>query len=163
MNVFKGISPHSRVWIYQSSEEFTPKQLKTIEELKKVFLRHWESHGNPVKGKIEVLHNRFIVILIDEADEKSCGKSVDASIRLMKELELELNVTLLNRMLVAYKKGEQIFSCTAAEFEALAKKGEVNANTIVFNNTVHTLAEFEKNWEVPAEKSWHKQLLSPLL
>lgn len=155
MNVFNGISPHSRIWIYQSSEEFIPKQLKTIEELKNIFLQHWESHGNPVKGKIEVLHNRFIVIVIDEADEKSCGRSVDASIHLMKELEKELNVSLLNRMLVAYKKGEQIFSCTLPEFEALAKKGDVDSNTIVFNNTVHTLAEFEKNWEVPVEKSWH--------
>ncbi|MEK6615549.1 MAG: hypothetical protein AABZ32_05485, partial [Bacteroidota bacterium] len=96
--------PHSRVWIYQSSQEFTPAQLKTVEELKNVFLRQWESHGNPVKGKIETLHNRFIVVMIDESDEKSCGRSVDASIRFMKELEQELNVSLLNRMLVAYKK-----------------------------------------------------------
>src|ERR1035437_3802264 len=159
MTNFKNIPSHSRSWIYQSSEEFTPARLKTFEELKNVFLQSWKSHGNPVKGEIEILHNRFIVILIDEADEMSCGRSVDASIRFMKELEQELNVSLLNRMLVAYKKGEQIFSCTIPEFETLAKKGEVNLNTIVFNNTVHTLAEFEKSWEVPAEKSWHKKFI----
>ena len=159
MNTLKTPSPHSRVWIYQSDKEFNPAQLKTFGELKNVFLQHWESHGSPVKGKIEILYNRFIVVLIDEADEKSCGRSVDASLRFMKELEQELGVTLLNRMLVAYKKGEEIFSCTIAEFEALAKKGEVNKNTIVFNNSVHTFAEFENAWQVPAEKSWHKQFI----
>ena len=160
MTYLKNISPQSRVWIYQSSKEFSPDQLKTFSELKSVFLQQWESHGNPVQGNIEVLHNRFIVILIDEADEKSCGKSVDASIRFMKELESELNVTLLDRMLIAYKKDEKIFSCTIPEFEVLAKKEEINKNTIVFNNTIHTLAEFEKEWEVPAEKSWHKQFFT---
>lgn len=156
----KGFSPQSRVWIYQSDKAFTPGQLKTVEELKTVFMQQWESHGSPVKGKIEVLYNRFIVVAIDEPDEKSCGRSVDASIRFMKELEQELQVTLLNRMLVAYKKGEQIFSCTLPEFEALAKKGAVNKNTIVFNNTVHSLIEFENGWEVPAEKSWHNKFLN---
>jgi hypothetical protein len=151
------ISPNSRVWIYQSSKEFTPVQQTTFDQLKNVFLQQWESHGSPVKGKMELLYNRFIIIMIDEADERSCGRSVDASIRFMKELEKEFNLTLLDRMLVAYKKGEQIFSCTLPEFEAMAKKGEINKNTIVFNNTVHTVAEFEKEWEVPVEKSWHKQ------
>jgi hypothetical protein len=159
MTLFKDISPNSRVWIYQSSKEFTPAQLKTFEQLKNVFLQQWESHGSPVKGKMELLHNRFIVTMIDEADERSCGRSVDASIRFMKELEQEFKLTLLDRMLVAYKKGEEIFSCTLSEFEALAKKGEINKNTIVFNNTIHTVAEFEKEWEVPVEKSWHKQFV----
>ena len=160
MTSFNSMPPSSRVWIYQSNKELTPPQLKTFEELKIVFMQQWESHGSPVNGKMEVLYNRFIVVLINEADERSCGRAVDASVRFMKELEQELNITLLDRMLVAYKKGEQIFSCTLPEFEALAKKGEVNKNTIVFNNTVHSAAEFEKEWEVPAEKSWHKQFLS---
>lgn len=160
MNNFKDISAHSRVWIYQSSQEFSNEQLNVFHELKNVFLQNWESHGNPVKGRIEILYNRFIVILIEEADERSCGRSVDASIRFMKELEQELNISLLDRMLVAYRKGEQIFSCSLPEFNALVKKGEVNRGTIVFNNTVHTLSEFEKNWEVPVEKSWHMQFIT---
>lgn len=159
MTSFKDVSPQSRVWIYQSSKELTPEQIGTFNELKNVFLQTWESHGSAVKGRMELLHNRFIVVMINEADERSCGRSVDASIRFMKELEQEFKLTLLDRMLVAYKKGGQIFSCTMAEFEELAKKGEVNKNTIVFNNTVHTVAEFEKEWEVPVERSWHRSLL----
>lgn len=159
MTPFHNLPPQCRIWIYQSNKEFTLGQLKTFQELRNVFLQTWESHGSPVKGKMEILHNRFIVMSIDEADDRSCGRSVDASIRFMKELEQEFNITLLDRMLVAYKKGEQIFSCSMQEFEALAKKGEVNKNTIVFNNTIHTIAEFKKEWEVVAEKSWHNRLL----
>ncbi len=159
MNLTDNFPPQSRVWVYQSNKEITNDQTKSFEELKNVFIQQWESHGNPVKGKIELLHSRFIVILIDEADERSCGRAVDASIKFMKELEAEFNLTLLDRMLVAYKKGEQIFSCTISEFEVLAKKGEVNGSTIVFNNTIHSVIEFENEWAVPAEKSWQKRLL----
>ncbi|HEY4797850.1 MAG TPA: ABC transporter ATPase [Bacteroidia bacterium] len=159
MNSVQNIAPHSRVWIYQSDKEFNASQLNTITELKSVFLEQWESHEVPIKGAIEVLHNRFILILIDETSDKVCGGSVDSSVRFMKELEKELGVSLLNRMLVAYKKDGKIFSCTLPEFESLAKKGEVNKDTIVFNNSVHTFSQFENEWEVPAEKSWHKNFI----
>lgn len=159
MKLFNNLAPQSRIWIYQSNKEFSAAQVLTFEELKNVFLQNWESHGSSVNGKMEIVHNRFIVVAINEADEKSCGRSVDASIRFIKELEQELDLTLLNRMLVAYKKNEKIFSCSIGEFEAMAKTGEVDKNTIVFNNTVHSLAEFESSWESTVEKSWHKQLI----
>ena len=159
MPALKQFAPSSRIWIYQSDQEFNEHQLKIIRELAPEFLRHWETHEQPVKGTLEVLHNRFIVIAIDESDARICGGSIDSSVRFMKELEKELGVTLLDRTLVAYRKGDSIFSCSMVEFERLAKEGEIDRNTIVFNNTVHSVEEFRKNWETTAAQSWHSRLL----
>ncbi|MBI4929212.1 MAG: ABC transporter ATPase [Bacteroidetes bacterium] len=156
---FNNMPPHSRAWIYQSDKEFTEKDKNIFKELSKTFLENWMSHDKPVKGAIELFHNRFIVILIDDKDDKACGSSIDASLRLMKELEQELGVTLLNRMLTAYRHGGKIISCTLSEFRTLVENGTLNENTTVFNNLVSTKEEFEKNWEVPLERSWHRQFV----
>jgi hypothetical protein len=46
-----------------------------------------------------------------------------------------------------------------ADFQKYAKLEKITSNTVVFNNMVATKAEFEKNWEVTADKSWHKRFL----
>ncbi|MEW6470306.1 MAG: ABC transporter ATPase [Bacteroidota bacterium] len=159
MKTHKELSPLTKVWIYQSSRELNAEQVKVFGELAETFVQNWTSHGKPVNGSIELFHDRFIVLFVDEQDEQSCGRSVDASVRFIKELEQELNVTLLDRMLVAYKEGETIVSCALAEFEKLIESGKVNKNTIVFNNTIHSIKEFETAWQVPLSQSWHNRLL----
>ena len=154
------LSPATKVWIYQAGTEFTDEQLKIFRELAEIFFQNWESHGKPVKGTIEVFHNRFIVFFIDEQDEQACGKCVDASVRFAKELEEELKVSLLDRMSVAYRKARKIFSCQLPEFKRMIERGEVNEDTLVFNNTIHSLPEFENSWEVPVKNSWHSRMLA---
>jgi len=159
MNDFKNMPAHSRIWIYQSNKELTDNNKKIFKELSETFLENWMSHDRLVKGAIELFHNRFIAVLIDDKNDKVCGGSIDASQRLMKELEQELNITLLDRMLTAYRKDGKIISLPLNEFRTLLESGVINENTIVFNNLVATKEEFEKNWEVPVEKSWHGQLV----
>ena len=160
MTQFKNMPAHSRAWVYQSNKEFNETDKTIFRELSETFLGNWMSHDRPVKGSIELFHNRFIVVLIDDKDDKVCGGSIDSSQRLMKELEQELHITLLDRMLTAYRKDGKIISLHLNEFRTLVENGTLNANTIVFNNLVTTKEEFEKNWEVPVEKSWHMQLIA---
>jgi len=37
----------------------------------------------------------------------------------------------------------------------MVKEKAVNENTIVFNNLVNTIEEFNEDWEIPAGESWH--------
>jgi len=39
----------------------------------------------------------------------------------------------------------------------MAKDKAVTGSTIVFNNLVNTIEEFNEAWEVPAEESWHSR------
>jgi hypothetical protein len=39
----------------------------------------------------------------------------------------------------------------------MAKEKAVTENTIVFNNLVNNIEEFNESWEVPAMDSWHSR------
>ena len=60
-------------------------------------------------------------------------------------------------MNVTYKTGEFIAYKTLIDFKQMAKSKSVSENTIVFNNLVNTIEEWQDYWEVPANESWHSR------
>ena len=150
MTFFKDLPPHSRIWIYQAEKEFTSQQAESIKAKASAFVEQWTSHDQLMKASIEVFHNRFIVVCVDEKTAPASGCGIDKSVKFIQSLEKEFGISLLDRMNVAYRKDGKILSSPISELKNL---GEVT----VFNNLVATKEEFEKNWEVPVEKSWHKQ------
>lgn len=154
------LSPDSRVWIYQSNRELNPGELISINNQLRDFCANWISHGNLVLSHFEILYNHFIVLMVDETNDRTCGSAVDASLNFIKELETEFNISLLDRMLFAYLQGEKVHSVSRETFEKSIAEGIINEQTIVFNNLVQTKAEFERNWKIPFGESWHAKLFA---
>ncbi|MEM7348424.1 MAG: ABC transporter ATPase, partial [Chloroflexota bacterium] len=82
------------------------------------------------------------------------------SVQLMQELGKAVGVDFFDRMQVAYRSVEEIRTAPMHAFADLVKEGQLDAETIVFNNLVKTKGEFEAQWEVPASASWHAQLIA---
>ena len=156
-------SPHSRVWVYQSDREFTDKEVAAIQQRLNVFTEQWKAHGHQLDAKAEVLYNFFIVITVDEGAASVTGCSIDSSIRIIRELEQTYHVDLLNRFNMGYKIGDKVVVTNKEDFETLINIKKIGPKTIVFNNMVQTLEEFENKWEVPFEKSWHNSVFAHLL
>lgn len=155
LNEFKS---SDKIWIYTSSEEFTDEQVAIIDGYATNFLYGWESHGASVKGTVKILHRRFILVAADDCDGSMCGRAQDAQVKLMKALEEELNITLLDRMLIAFRNDEGKVDVTSMNnFQNLLSSKTFSENTIVFNNMITHVGEFDK-WEVPVKESWHAQL-----
>ena len=62
-----------------------------------------------------------------------------------------MNVTFYNGQFIAHK--------SLSDFRKMAKDKAVSKNTIVFNNLVTTIGDFNENWEVPASESWHNRFI----
>jgi len=60
-------------------------------------------------------------------------------------------------MNVTFRNGEHIAHKSLIDFKRMAKEKAVTGNTIVFNNLVNSIEEFNENWEVPADESWHSR------
>lgn len=151
---------HSRVWIYQGDRELTETEIGEIKRKVAVFLIDWTSHGEWMKAAIDVLYNRFIVVLVDEDHTHASGCGIDKSVQFIRQVEADYKISLFDRLLTAYRdESGTIKTVRLPEFEALAEKNKVNANTIVFNNLVSTKEDMETKWEVPMAKSWHKRML----
>lgn len=146
---------HSRVWIYQASRFFTDAEVSQIQNKIDAFSESWHAHGAPLSAQIKILHNLFIVITVDEMVAKASGCSIDKSVRLIKELENELNIALTGRTTVAYYDAQQ--NIQLMHFNELKEKlqtGNIDGNLQMFNNLVATLDDMRNDWVVSIKDSW---------
>jgi hypothetical protein len=154
---------NSRVWIYQSSRQFTIAEALQIEEILENFSKEWKSHGDPVENAAFLFFGRFIIVLANEASVKVGGCSTDASVRFIKEIEKAYNVSLFDRTSLAFVIKDKIELLPLSQLEYAYSNNFIDLNTLYFNNTVLTKQELEENWIIPVNKSWLAKSVSTVL
>ena len=154
---FDSLPEEAKVWIYQSNRKFSDEEITVIEQNLKVFLENWTAHGHQLEASFVTRYNRFIIIAVNQEVQAATGCSIDASVQFIQNLEQQYKVDLLDKMNVTFKMGEHVAFKTLLDFKKLAKEKAVSAHTIVFNNLVNTVGEWEQFWEVPASESWHNR------
>lgn len=154
---FNQLPKESRVWIYQSNRKLSDKETEEITSKTQKFLENWTAHGQSLEASFVIKYNRFIVLAVNQETQKATGCSIDESVGFIQKLEQEYAIDLLDKMNVTYKQGEFIAHKSLADFKKMAKANSVSKNTIVFNNLVNTIQEWQDFWEVPALESWHSR------
>jgi hypothetical protein len=154
---FDLLPDHARVWIYPSSRRFTANERALIREKAKVFIEQWTAHGAELQAGIDLPYDRFFVLGLNESVQSASGCSIDSSVHFIQSLENDFDVTLLDKMNVTYRNNDNIEYIPLNEFRIKAKKKQINANVIVFNNLVMNKLEYDSLWEVPASSSWHSR------
>ncbi|MBJ6368860.1 ABC transporter ATPase [Snuella sedimenti] len=156
---FNTLPEESRVWVYQANRSFTDVEIEEISAKLDQFIENWTAHGGDLQAGYLVKYKRFIVLGLNQNLNKATGCSIDASVHFIQQLEKEYKVDLMDKMNVSYKQGQFIAYKSLIDFKKMAKDKAVSKNTIVFNNLVTNIAEFNTNWEVPASDSWHSRFL----
>ncbi|MCF8244002.1 MAG: hypothetical protein K9J37_03230 [Saprospiraceae bacterium] len=159
MNDFQHFPPDTKVWIYQSNKPFPAEAMPELKAVVNRFAQNWVSHNNQLRAHGDVLHNRFILLAVDESQAGASGCSIDKSVHFLKQLENELGVDLFDRMTFAWKEGDDVKTANQTEFSDLFKNGEINSETLVFDNLVKTKGELEEKWLKPLNQSWHKRFV----
>ena len=157
---FNDLPDHARVWIYQADRPLTDREVETISVALDAFTKTWKAHGNDLKSSYLIKYEQFIIIAVDEGFNAASGCSIDASVHIIQEIEKELNLDLMNKMIVSFKDGENINTVSMEQFKEFARLNKINDKTLVFNNMVAQKSEFESNWEIEAAKSWHARYLN---
>lgn len=154
---FEEMPEHSRIWIYQSNRKFSDDEVQDIEKELLEFTSQWAAHATPLQASFAVKYNRFIILVVDQDVHPASGCSIDASVRIIQQFEQKYGVDLMDKMNVTYKSGDFIAYKTLIDFKKMVKEKAVSDQTIVFNNLVNDLGEFNDFWEVPASESWHSR------
>jgi hypothetical protein len=154
---FEDLPGHSRIWIYQSNRKLSDDEVTAITDATQEFVENWAAHGQPLEASFVIKYNRFIILAVNQDVQAATGCSIDSSVQFIQNLEAKYEIDLLDKMNVTYKTGEFITFKTLIEFKQLAKSKSVSENTIVFNNLVNTIEEWQDFWEVPANESWHSR------
>lgn len=147
-------SPDSRVWIYQSSRLLSLGEALEVEEMLNDFARNWKSHGTPVKGAAYLFFGQFIILMADETATGVSGCSTDSSVRLIKEIEQKLGISLFDRTSLAFVVKDKVQLLPLAQFNYALDQQYIDGDTLYFNNVVQTKKELEENWIVPVKESW---------
>lgn len=157
--IFSTLPEHSRVWIYQCERFLVPHEVNAINEEGNRFVAGWNAHGTPLRAKIAVLENLFLIVMADEEQAKASGCSIDKSLTFVKEVESYLGATLTNRMNVALSVDGKIIISDLNKLADLKSQGIINENSLVFDNLVATKSDLDKNWLVKLNAGWHSRFL----
>jgi len=144
----------ARVWIYQASRPFSEKEEKEIGEQLYQFYIQWHTHGAAVKGWAGLLFRQFIVIMADETDTAVSGCSTDSSVRIIKSIERQYNVSLFDRMTVTFLVEGKAQMLPFAQVQHALDGGHIDRDTLMFNNTAGSKQELLDGWLVPVRQSW---------
>jgi hypothetical protein len=154
------LSPQSKVWVFLSPRVLTSEEEAQIKNLSLSFIENWTSHQQALKSGFTILHQRFLVVVVDESMNNAGGCSVDKLFNFVKELNKMFGTDFLNRMNVVVKFSDQLKTCSIAEIEKEIAANSINGDTLVFNNLVSTLGELRASFEVPVASTWLNRYLT---
>lgn len=151
---------NQRIWIYTLSQALTDEQLVDFKNKCDVFVNSWTAHDVKLDASYELYKNRLLIFKVNEASYNASGCSIDKQLRFVKELEVSFSIELLNRMLVAYYHDSDLKIIHQLKIKDLIASQDINANTLIYNNTINFSSDLETNWQVPLHKTWLSKYLN---
>ena len=160
LTAFERLPNTSRIWIFPADRALSPSESKELLDSVDSYLTGWKAHGAPVQAARDLRYNQFLIIAADPEITAPSGCSIDDLTRNIKALSEKIGADFFGAMKIFYREGEQIKAVDRSTFKSLGKAGQVDGETIVFNNGLTTLKElWDGKWELPAGESWHRQLV----
>lgn len=153
---FDDLPDTARVWVFQATRALDESEREDLLSAVDDFLEGWTAHGTPLRGGRAWRYDRFLIVGVDEERAPPSGCSIDALVRVFKEKERELDVSLLDRAPVWFRGEDGIRCVSRSEFRELADEGRVGPETVVFDGSVTRMSELRDGaWEAPARDRWH--------
>lgn len=160
------LSEEARLWIYGSSNEINESQIDFVRHNMDMFVEQWLSHKREVTGGWDLKYDRFFFMAADESVTDISGCSIDTIVHNLQFIEKETGLDIVNNQSkVFFRDSSDGIRCvTRAEFKQLSEQGDVSGETIVFDNTIQTVADLKAGkWELPLRSSWHGRVFEAAL
>ncbi|EPR65952.1 hypothetical protein ADICYQ_5097 [Cyclobacterium qasimii M12-11B] len=108
-------------------------------------------------SSFDLKYDQFIILSVDQSQMGASGCSIDSSVRVIREIEVKLNINLLDSGKVAYLEGENVKVAFLPEIKNHVVEGSLKSNSKMFNPSVNKIADLNDKWLIEAEKSWLKK------
>ncbi|HRG31724.1 MAG: hypothetical protein JNK69_12865 [Saprospiraceae bacterium] len=150
---------NAKIWIYPSDNRFEDDLLEDIQLRIQTFTAQWVSHQKSLRATGGILHNYFVVLVVDESEVSASGCSIDESVSFIKNLETIYHTDFFNRLNFYYIDQEEIKLVAAMQMSEWYQNGKINDSTLFFNTLVQDKRQFIENWLVPLKDSWQKRFI----
>ena len=153
---FDALPPDARLWIFAAERPLVGEERARVTREVDDFIDQWAAHDVPLTAARDVRYDQFVFVAVDERAAGASGCSVDALVRRMKGLQVELGLELVNHAPVLYRDETGIARVSREQFADLAERGAVSPETVVFDNSLTKVEQVRAGrWELPAGESWH--------
>ena len=153
---FDALSADARLWIFAAERPLAGEERARVTREVDAFIDQWAAHDVPLTAARDVRYDQFIFVAVDERAAGASGCSVDALVRRMKGLQVEMGVELVNHAPVLYRDEAGIARVSRERFADLVESGAIGPRTVVFDNTLTKVEQVRAGrWELPAGESWH--------
>ncbi len=148
----------SRVWIYQADRPFDDADIASANQDIEEFCIQWTSHNRELRAIGGIMHDLFVVLVVDETQSSASGCSIDKSVTFVKYMEQKYKRRLLDRDQIAYLDDhEHIHTLPLKKLKDAVQQGELEMDTKVFNNLVANRKDYIRGWVTPLGESWMKR------
>ncbi len=147
----------ARVWIYQAGAMLNETQQGVIAERATAFCEQWSAHSQPLKASFKILHNRFLILAVDESFNTASGCSIDSSVHFIQSLEKELGVSFFDRTQIAFLIDDQVYVAPLSKLPQEINQGRITPQTPAFNLQAQNLQDLQAKWLIPAGQTWMKR------
>lgn len=157
---FETLPESSRTWVFAADQNLSRSQASQLLNAVDEFLAQWKAHGSPLTVGRDWREDRFLTVAVDQSTAGASGCSIDGLFRTLKALESRVGASLVGSGRIFYRDAAGgIRSVTREDFVKAATKGEIKDNTIVFDPTVTSLAEWRAQFQTDVGHSWHGALI----
>jgi hypothetical protein len=157
---FEEMSATSKVWIYQSDRPFSETEKTWIITKLVGFCNQWNSHGNLMPTSFDIKYDQFIILAVDESKMGASGCSIDSSVRILREIENQLSVNLLDSGKISFMDQENITVSNLQDIKNQILSGKLQPESPLFNPSVNKKSDLDEKWLIPAKESWLKKYFS---
>ncbi|HZV68103.1 MAG TPA: hypothetical protein VFG10_01095 [Saprospiraceae bacterium] len=150
----------SRVWVYQADRPFDEADIIPANEDIDEFCSQWTSHNKELRALGGIMHDQFLVLVVDETKASTSGCSIDKSVAFVKNMEQKYKRRLLDRDQVAYlDEQEQIHTLPLNKLKEAVQDGKLQMETKIFDNLVSNRKDYISGWVRPLGNSWMKKFI----
>jgi len=151
---FEEMPAGARIWVYQSDRKFTPQEESSISDKLQSFCEQWNTHGSRMPTSFDIKYSKIIILSVDESQLGASGCSIDSSVKVLRNIEEELGINLLNQGKVSFMDGNEVTTTTLPEVKNYIISGKLGKETYIFNPVVDIKQDLEEKWLITAKESW---------
>jgi hypothetical protein len=158
---FSSLPADARVWVFAADRELDAGQAQLLLAQVDGYLAQWKAHGMPLRCAREWRYGRFLAVGIDPTAEQASGCSIDDLFRHLREIGSSVGTQMMGGGRVFYRDTEgRTQSVSRAEFSALAARGDVTGDTMIFDTSVILAGDWRERFERRAGEAWTGELIA---
>jgi hypothetical protein len=156
LQVTSDFADNSKIWVYFANRAFSDSEFQDIQKQFDDFSSQWKSHGAAMKNAMMLIENQIAIITVDESLHAVSGCGIDASVKVIKDIETKYDVSFFERNWVFYKENETLKKMQLSEFKIYSKS---SPNIQVVNPYFNNLNEIRTHFYMKIEDSLYKNFL----